>query len=385
MPRLTKTLVDRMRPGTLWDDKVSGFGVRRQAVDGVPSFLLKTRIDGRQRFITIGRMGSPWTVETARDEALRLLTAARHGTDVAEERQAARKRGTLADITALYLEQHGPKLKPRTREEYERLLRTTILPAFGTHTIDAIWKSDISRLHSSLAKTPRKANFAIAVLSSIIAWATEHRLRPDNLVNPCVGLRKFRENAKERFLSTDELARLLAVLDQLDATNEEMPSVTTAIRLLLLTGARLNEILTLKWQYIDRERATAWLPDSKTGKKALHLSEQALDVLSHHPNDGASPYVIVGRDGTGHLINLQKPWRRIRALASIPDVRIHDLRHSYASIAINSGASLAMVGKLLGHRQPQTTMRYSHLTDDRVREVNAKVGSLIARAVRAKA
>ncbi len=384
MPRLTKALVDRMHPGTVWDDKVSGFGVRRQAEDGMPSFLLKTRIDGRQRFITIGKMGSPWTVETARDEALRLLTAARHGTDVAEERQAARKRGTLVDITSLYLEQHGPKLKPRTREEYERLLRTTILPALGSHTVDAIAKSDISRLHSSLAKTPRKANFAIAILSSIITWATEHKLRPDNLVNPCVGLRKFRENAKERYLSTDEIARLVAVLDDLDAKGDELPSVTTAIRLLLLTGARLSEILTLKWQYIDRERATAWLPDSKTGKKALHLSEQALDVIAHHPHDGGSPYIIVGRDGEGHLINLQKPWRRIRQLAGIDDVRIHDLRHSYASIAINSGASLAMVGKLLGHKQPQTTMRYSHLTDDRVREVNANVGNAIAKAARSR-
>jgi integrase len=379
MPRITKTVVDRLQPGSqIWDTEIKGFGVRCQGTTA--SFILKSRIDGRQRWINIGKLGSPWTADTARREALRLLAAAKQGDDIASQRQLDRRRATLTEVAERYLAEHGPKLKPRTLDEYERMLRGKILPALGRRAMDQIDKSDISKFHASMAATPRKANLTVAVLSSIIAWATDYGFRSEKLVNPCLGLAKFRENAKERYLSGPEITRLLGVLDDLEAKQDEVPSVLTAIRLLMLTGARLTEILTLKWQYIDRERSTLWLPDSKTGKKAIHLSAQALELLASHPCNGDSPYVITGRDSEKHLINLQKPWRRIRTLARLEDVRIHDLRHSYASLAINSGASLAMVGKLLGHRQPQTTMRYAHLTDERVREVNDFVGNAIASA-----
>jgi integrase len=377
--RLSKTIVDRMRPGDqLWDSDVKGFGVRCQ-VD-VPSFFVKTRIDGRQRFMNIGKAGSPWTVETARREALRILSAAQHGIDTAKDKAAARRRATLGDVADQYKDAHFPKLKPRTKQEYDRLLDTTIRPAFGTKFLDNISRADIAKFHSGLHKTPRKANLTIAVLSSIFTWAIHHGFCEDNQINPCIGMSKFKENARERYLSTDEMTRLFAVLDDLDARRDVLPSISLAIRLLLLTGARLTEILTLKWSYVDEERATAWLPDSKTGKKAIHLSPLALELLNAHPHTDKNPFVITGTGATGHLVNLQKPWYRIRELAGLSGVRVHDLRHSYASLAINAGASLPMVGKLLGHSQPQTTMRYAHLADDPLRRLNNKIGAAIATA-----
>lgn len=375
--RLTKLVIDRMKPGDqLWDSDVKGFGVRRQ--QGIPSYIVKTRIDGRQRFMSIGKAGSPWTVETARREALRILSAAAHGTDLAAERTEARRRATLAGVAEHYIETHFPKLKPRTRVEYRRILEKTIRPEFGTRYLDEIAKKDILRLHSALKKTPRMANLTVAVLSSIFTWAKNHGFCDETLTNPCAGIAKFKENSRERYLSREEIARLLSVLERLDQNREVLVSASLAIRLLLLTGARLTEILTLKWSYVDIERATAWLPDSKTGKKALHLSPQVLDLLQIHPRLDANPYVMTGTGPKGHLVNLQKTWSRIRTLAGLSEVRIHDLRHSYASLAINAGASLAMVGKLLGHSQPQTTMRYAHLADDPLRRLNNDIGAAIA-------
>jgi integrase len=389
--RITKALVDRMRPGDQhWDSELKGFGVRCQG--SIPSFMLKTRVNGRQRWMQIGKHGSPWTVETARREALRLLSAAQHGTDLVKEQQQATSIAlveaantlTFADLAARYLTEHGPKLKPRTREEYARLVKNTLTPRFAAHSMTAITKSDISQLHSSLAATPRKANFAIAVLSAIFNWSQAQNLVPEGSANPCIKLKKYKESSRERYLNKDEIAHLFAVLDDIDRAEGTPLSATTAIRLLLLTGARLNEVLTLKWVYVDIERTSLWLPDSKTGKKAIHLNPQALEILARAERVSGNPYVIPGEQPKAHLVNLQKPWRRIRAMAGLDDVRIHDLRHSYASIAINAGASLSMVGKLLGHRQPQTTMRYAHLADDPLRDLNNRIGASIAKAASSK-
>ena len=229
-------------------------------------------------------------------------------------------------------------------------------------------------------RRPRKANLTLAILSKLISWALDHGYRAEDKPNPCKGIKRFRENSRERYLGTAEIARLMTVLDTLDATQAEVPHVTAAIRLLLLTGARLSEITTLRWDWVDLDTATLWLPDSKTGKKTIRLNAEAVAVLRAVPREVGNPHVIIGHLAGSHLVNLQKPWRRIRALAGIEDVRIHDLRHSFASIAINAGASLAMVGKLLGHSQPQTTARYAHLADDPLRQVNNLVGAAVGKA-----
>lgn len=375
--RLTKTSVERLTSGTLWDSEIRGFGVRLQGT--VPSYILKTRIKGRQRFITIGKHGSPYTVETARKEARRLLTAAKDGDDIARHRHEERRRLSLRQVTELYLADHGQKLKPRTLTEYRRLFKSTILPALGPRRIDDLGKADVRRFHSSLGKTPRKANYAVACLSSCITWATEHGYTDEDFRNPCHAISKFRETARERYLTQEEIERLLTTLDEVEADGSASSSVIAAIRLLLLTGARHNEIVSLKWEHVDFERAMIWLPDSKTGRKPIHLNAEALEVLRRHPRQPDNPHVICGRRHGAHLNNLWKPWYMICGRAQLPGVRIHDLRHSFASIAINAGASLHMVGKLLGHAQPQTTARYAHLADNPLRALSSQIGLAISR------
>ncbi len=374
--RLTKSIVERMQPGDrLWDSDVKGFGVRCQGA--TPSYMLKTRVLGRQRFLSIGKHGSPWTVEMARREALRLLSAAKLGADVARERQEARKAQSMRTIAEAYLTEYGPKLRPRTLVEYRRLIDKTLIPAFGSRRLDDITKGDISRFHAGLARTPRKANFAVAVLSSLFNWAIEQGYTKAATANPCASITKFRETARERYLNREEIARLMDTLDAVDADGSASISVTNALRLLLLTGARHNEILTLRWDYVDFERGILWLPESKTGRKPIHLNPEALDILRTHPRLADNPFIITGRRRGAPLTNLQKPWDEIRHRAGFPEVRIHDLRHSFASIAINAGASLHMVGKPLGHAQPQTTARYAHLADHPLRRLNDEIGAAI--------
>lgn len=209
-----------------------------------------------------------------------------------------------------------------------------------------------------------------------MSWAEDAGFRPYGS-NPCRGVAKYRVNNRERFLSEDEFARLGSMLTSLE--EEEGAFVIAAVRLLLLTGARLNEILTLSWSWVDLERKLLLLPDSKTGQKAIRLNDAAVDVLKALPRLKSSPHVFPGRKAGEHIVNLQKPWRRIREAAGLEDVRLHDLRHSFASVAAASGASLQMIGKLLGHTRPQTTARYAHLADDPTRELNDKVGQVIAR------
>ena len=377
--RLTKSLVDRMQLGdTLWDD-LKGFGVRSQG--RTPVYFVKTRINGRQRFITIGKHGT-YTVEQARQKARRLLTAARDGDDIARHRAEERNRLSLRDLAPIYLEEYGTRLKPRTLVEYRRLFERTILPAFGSRRVDDITKGDVARFHSGLARTPRKANFAVACLSSCMTWAIENGYTRPDLQNPCRTVPLFRESNRERYLTEDEIDRLFTTLDAVDAERAASASVTAAIRLLLLTGARHSEITTLKWEYVDFDRGMIWLPDSKTGRKPIHLNAEAVEILRHHPRDPDNPYVIQGHRHGTHLVNLWKPWYMICDRANLTGVRLHDLRHTHASLAINNGASLYMVGKLLGHAQPQTTARYAHLADNPLKALSAEIGAAIRRRQR---
>lgn len=379
--RVTNSSVHALKAGqTLRDTEVKGFGVRRRT--GAPSYFMQTRIKGRLRWITIGRHGSPWTPATARREALRLLAEINSGADPATEKWAQRTAPTLADVADAFVEDHGPKLKPRTREEYVRLIDKTLKPYFGKRQTADISRTDVTTFHNKMAATPRKANFALAVLSKIMTWAETQGLRPES-TNPCTRVARFRENHRQRFLRKGELARLGGVLNELEATSAETPYVIGAVRLLLLTGARLNEVLTLQWRHVDLDRALLLLPDSKTGQKPIFLNKAACEVMQTLPRAPDNPYCFAGPGRTGHLVNLQKPWRRIRSLAALEDVRLHDLRHSFASLAAERGASLPLIGKLLGHATPQTTQRYAHLVADPVRDLNDDVGEQLTKLLAA--
>jgi integrase len=205
-------------------------------------------------------------------------------------------------------------------------------------------------------------------------------LRPDNS-NPCRHVEKYREGRRERFLSQAELGRLGDALREAEQDKKCSPWIVAAIRLLTFTGARRNEILTLEWEHVSDEHASLMLPDPKTGRKAIHLSPPALAVLHAIPRLEGNAYVICGERPGRHLVNIEKPWRRIRAAAKLDDVRLHDLRHSFASVAASGGQSLVIIGKLLGHSQPATTARYAHLADDPVKAASDAVGRYIASAM----
>lgn len=380
--RITKSAVDRLVPGqTLRDDALKGFGVRRQ--QNAASYFLQKNVHGRVRWFTIGPHGSPWTPDSARKEAWSILVSLNDGIDPTKLKQLERDKPVLQDVTKQFMATHGPKLKPRSREEYQRLIDLHINPTFGNKLIADITRGDIAKFHASMADTPSAANFALAVLSKLMRWCEDCGYRPEQS-NPCRGVIKYRQNSLERYLTSDEFAKLGKVLDHLERENGEDLYVLAAIRLLLLTGARLNEILTLRWTFVDVERQVLRLPDSKTGQKTIRLGVPAIKLLKALPRVNSNPYVIVGKLTGAHLINLQKPWRRIRDLAGIPDVRIHDLRHTFASQAAANGASLPMIGKLLGHSQVQTTARYTHLADDPLAALNDKVADRIALALRPK-
>lgn len=214
-------------------------------------------------------------------------------------------------------------------------------------------------------------------MSRMMNKAEKWGLRPLGS-NPCRHIDKNSEVARERYLSADELARLGDILVEAEHTATELPGTIAAVRLLVLTGCRMSEILTLQWPHVDFAAACLRLPDSKTGAKIVHLNAPALAVLVAVDRAEGSPWVIAGGKPGAHLVNLEKPWRRIRTKAGIPDVRLHDLRHSFASVAVGLGEGLPMIGKLLGHTQAQTTARYAHLAADPVKAATERVGAALA-------
>lgn len=210
-----------------------------------------------------------------------------------------------------------------------------------------------------------------------MTWSEEHGLRPLQS-NPCWQMKRYRETKRQRFLSKAEYERLGQVLAATETINEENLYIVAAIRLLLLSGARVGEIIKLKWDWVDLDRKLLVLPDSKTGQKVIRLNAAAVEVLKAIPRRDDNPHVICGRRLGACLVNLEKPWRRIRAEAGLEDVRLHDLRHSFASVAAAQKGSLPMIGRLLGHNHTRTTARYAHLADDPVDGLNATVGEAIA-------
>lgn len=376
--RITKTAVDRLEPGQMMrDTEVRGFGVRRQM--GAPAYFLRKKIHGRDRWIVIGTHGAPWTADKARREAERLVGLIAAGKDPSPAQEAL-DNPTIAQATEHFMAEHGTHLKPTSRDKYEILLRLHILPAVGHVGVADFKRADVMKLHAHLAKKASTANYCVAILSKLMSWCEERGLRPEQ-TNPCFRVKKFRETKRQRYLSQEEMARLGEVLDEVSAQSEESLFATAAIRLLLFTGARVGEILTLQWSFVDFERMVLLLPDSKTGQKQIILNEPAAEVLRSLPRLAGNPFVIIGRRAGARLINLQKPWRRIRKLAGIPDVRMHDIRHSFASVGAAQRGSLPMIGKLLGHNHTMTTARYAHLADDPLRQLNQDIGQSIVQAM----
>ncbi|HYG91827.1 MAG TPA: site-specific integrase [Azospirillum sp.] len=391
--RITKRTVEAEAPSCkpvfLWDDQLPGFGVKVLPT-GQRRYIVKYRAGAggrtaQQRWLTLGTHGAI-TADQARALATQALAAVARGEDPQAGKFTARTAPTIADLWARYETDHLPRKKPLSQRDDRQKWRDIIGPRLARRKVDDITRDDIVRLHHHLAETPYQANRALALLSKLLNLAELWGMRPDN-TNPCRHVKKFPELHRERYLASDELARLGEALRQGLAAQTETPYMVAAIQLLLLTGARLNEILTAQWTWVDWDRRIIRLPDSKTGRKPLFLSEPAMDVLrglQALPTSKESPFIIRGRSKDQPLTNLAKPWKRICERASLTNVRLHDLRHTAASVGIAQGMSLPVVGRLLGHTQASTTNRYAHVDIDPALAAANLIGSAIHSAMRVK-
>lgn len=354
----------------IWDAKLTGFGLR-VSHSGKRTFFVKYRAGGIYRRFTIGDT-PPLTAAQARDKATEILATVELGGDPSGDRQADNKALTGSALVERfnrdYVDIH---CKASTAAEYKRLLKTHFLPKFGNRRAASIQPGEIHSLYSSMSATPYNANRVLAVVRSMFHRAEEWGVIP-NGSNPCVTIRgksKFKEEKRKRFLSPKEIQQLGLALRKAEKSKSEHLTAILAIRLLMLTGARKSEILTAKWEYFDAKKGVLALPDSKTGAKVIPLGAPALALLKSAKRAKDNPYICWGRFERGHLVGLQSAWERIREAAGLDGLRLHDLRHSFASVAVSGGSSLPLIGAILGHKDQATTQRYAHTSADPVRAV----------------
>jgi integrase len=380
MGKLTKRSIEALAPREIdyiaWHNDVAGFGVRVMP-SGRKSFVLQYRAGRRSRRMVLGYVNVV-TPEQARAAAIHHLAALHQGVDPLAERDAGQDAVTVKDLAARFDAEHiVVHLKPSTQKEYRRSLKKFILPFFGNRPIAEVSREEVARFHHKYRHVPYQANRCLEILSKMFNLAELWGLRPDGS-NPRKHIRKYREEKRERFLSAAELRRVGEVLREMEAEGLELPSAIAAVMLLILTGCRLGEIMTLKWEYVDLDAGVLNLPDSKTGAKTVYLGKPATNTLRRLPHLPRNSWVIYGIKPGGRLNDLQPFWQRVRARAGLKDARIHDLRHTFASAAVAAGQGLPMVGKLLGHTQVQTTARYAHLAADPVKAAAEQVSSTIA-------
>ena len=377
---ISKRMVEALevdRDTIFWDRELSGFGVRAYA-SGKKVYIVQARAKGKSKRVTVGRHGV-LTAEQARQRAAQMITRIKAGEEVSPSNsEAPRPEGpTVAELAERYLTEHvAVRCKPRTVELCRLLLKNHILPTLGDVPIEAVERKQIADLHFRLRDRPAAANHVVAVLSRMFNRAEAWELVPEG-TNPCRAFPKYKTRKHERFLTEEEFRRLGRVLAEAADEGGASKYAVAALRLLMLTGCRRGEILRLRWTDVDLEAKVLHLADSKTGPRAVPLSPAAARLLSDLPRVADNPWVIVGKKRGTHLRNLNQSWDIIRRRAGLEDVRLHDLRHSWASRALALGESLPMIGRLLGHTQVETTARYAHLARDSVKESAAKVAASI--------
>jgi integrase len=337
---------------------------------------------GRQRRMTL-EDGLAMTPEAARQMAREILGDVARGKDPQANKAARRQAPTVSELADRYGEEHLPHKKPRSQKEDQRLLRLHVLPELGKLKVEAVTFSDVDKLHRSLKDSPYQANRVLSLTSKLLSLAEQWGWRPQNS-NVAHRVQKFREEKRHRELTEPEMARLGQALAEMEATGWN-PRATAAIRMLILTGLRRTELLSLRWNQVDLEHGRLHFTDddSKTGAWSVPLSAAAVAVLDSLPRNAKHVFFSV-RTGE-HLRDLQKPWRKARDLAGLQGVRIHDLRHSFATFGLGQGVPLAGVGRLLGHRSAATTSRYAGYSDDPARQAAETAVAPIVRALRAGA
>jgi len=384
VPKLTKRFIEGIEPEEkerfFWDSEIEGFGLR-VFPSGRKSYVVQYRNEvGRTRRLTLGPQGRLTPGEARKLARLRLASVA-HGEDPSAERQSRRRSVSVAEFAERFMEQHASvKTKPSSQEAYRYWLERFILPALGTIPLNQVSREDVSQLHHRLRGHPTQANRVRALLHNMFNVAESWGLRPESS-NPARRVPRFSEGKRERYLSEEEFARLGGVLDEAEREGRISPLAILAIRLLALTGARKGEVLGLKWREVDFQRRCLRLEDSKTGPKVIPLGSAALALLSRAPRVEGNPHVLAGKGPGEAYRGLQGPWETIRKRAGLADVRIHDLRHSYASVGVGAGMGLPIVGAILGHRLPSTTARYAHLSNDPLQRAAEQITTTIAEAM----
>ncbi|MCL4683215.1 site-specific integrase [Myxococcota bacterium] len=380
--KLTKGRVERIevalgaREAFGWDDAVPGFGVR-VLPSGRRSYIVQYFTKGRTRRLTLGPHGV-YTVEQARKRAASLLASVREGGDPSAERHAARTAPTVAELLDRYFKDYAePRKKPKSLAQDRDIARRFLLPKLGRLRVADVTRDDLQRIHSALRDTPVMANRTLAMASTLFGLAERWDLRAPG-TNPARYVERYREATRERYLSPAELAALGEALAEREEI--EPAGAIDCLRMLILTGCRVSEIRCLRWPEVDIEGARLLLKDSKTGGRVVPLNAPAREILARRPR--RNEYVFPARRGGRPLPPLQSVWQRVRERAGLPDVRMHDLRHGFASVGASSGQSLLIIGALLGHRRVATTARYAHLSNDPVRDASEAIGAKIAAAMK---
>ncbi len=367
--RLSKSRIEalkpRKRPYDIRDSELKGFGVR-VLPSGARRFFVHSQHEGQRLWKTIGDVGV-MELEEARRRAREALAAIRCNETLPEER-------LFETVAEEVFSRYGRTWKPRTMEVNRTYLRNQILPWFGGMNIAYIAREDVQRWFSSLRATPVAADRSAPILSVIMRQAELYGYRPEGS-NPCTGIRRYRRKGRERFLSETELRQLAGVLASHEAQH---PLSVAFIRLLLLTGCRRDEIRTLQWS--DYREGRLFLRDSKTGPRTVWLSTPARDVLDGLPRRGRWVFPSPRCQEAISVTVFETFWRRVRVEAGIADVRLHDCRHTYASIAIMVGESVTTTARLLGHNDAQTTLKYAHLSDRSVREATDALAAILGEA-----
>ncbi len=368
-----------------WDPELLGFGVRVYP-SGARVYLVQTRAGGTSKRVTVGRHGV-LTASQARRRAALIIARIKAGEELPGPARTAwtgESEATVTDLAERFMREHvAVRCKPWTVMSYRGALAKWILPALGRMAIGAVEHEHVAALHYRLRDIPYRANQVLAILNRMFSLAETWGLRREG-THPCRSIRKYREHHRERFLSEEEFRRLGRVLDEVEAESREKRGVSVrasavaAIRLLILTGCRRNEILTLRWDDVDLAAGELHLRDSKTGARVVPLSRVAATLLGGLPRVPGNPWVLPGRKPGGRISNLNDHWDRVRSRAGLEGVRIHDLRHSFASWALAIGESLPAIGRLLGHGHVTTTARYAHLARDAVKASASRVAGSIA-------
>ena len=377
----TVTALAVERDTVFWDRELKGFGVRVYPTGGKLYLAQARGPDGpggrrKARRITVGRhpvLGA----EQARQRAALIIARIKAGEDPVPLPLPAKHHGgpTVADLAARYLERHvAVRCKPKTQRTTRSVVNRHIVPALGGLPLAAVERRHVMALHESLCETPAMANMVVATLSHMYGLAGDWELTPEDFDNPCQAIPANPERKRERFLTDAEFTRLGQVLDEVSGNGSQISAgAVTTIRLLMLTGCRKSEIMTLRWEHVDLDRAEMRIVDGKTGSRTVHLSPSAVGVLKALPRAPGNPWVVPGAKPGTHMTDIDGAWKSIRARAGLDDVRIHDIRHSYASRALALGEGLPIIGRLLGHRQAETTARYAHLDRSAVRKSAERV------------